>query len=86
MQIKSNKRLPRVMRKSNGCRLMLMVPVLLLAACASNSPRVEVASPRLPLPPSLTTPMPSQTYSESARLDIQRWQERLTGTQLMRTP
>ena len=66
--------------------LLLASLPLLLQACAGNSPRVEVASPRLPPPPSLTTPMPSQTYSESARLDIQRWQKRLTGTRLMQQP
>lgn len=62
---------------------MLLLPVLMLMACASNSPQPTSALPQLPKKPSLTTPVPSQSYSVSAQQDMQRWQKRLMDTPLM---
>lgn len=77
---------PSAMQNSRPSSLMLLLPVLLLAACGTSSPRPEGALPRIPQPPSLTTPIPQQTYSRSAQEDIQRWQKRLTGTLPIQQP
>jgi hypothetical protein len=41
-----------------------------------------VPSPKLPTPPSLSTPAPSASYSSSAQKNIQSWQQKLTATPL----
>ena len=65
-------------------RLALLLPVLMLTACAHNSPVCPVESQPLPTAPSVSTPAPPQPYSESASQNIKRWQGLLMGTQMMR--
>lgn len=78
--------MPNTLKTSPGRVLMHVLLPLLLMACASNSPLPVAVSPRLPSPPSLSTPLPQQTYSSSARTDIERWQSKLTDTSLMSAP
>lgn len=59
-------------------------PVLLLlsvlsASCATKSPlSTLVQCPRIPaLPPSLSKPVPPETYSEDAQMRIDGWTEEL---------
>ena len=64
--------------------LALLLHVLMLTACAHNSPVCPPESPQLPTPPSVSTQQPQVPYSESASANIKRWQDRLTSTQMMR--
>lgn len=64
--------------------LMLSILAALLSGCASKTPTQPASSPQLPPPPSLSTPLPSTTYSIGASENIERWRLRLTDTQLMR--
>lgn len=59
------------------CVLLLIVPLVLLAGCATNSPpSVSAANP---VPPKLTEPLPLENYSDSARKLIESWRDALTG-------
>ena len=69
-----------------SCALMLTALALSLTACASNPPTLPVEWPRLPPPPSLSTPLPSVSYSISASEAIKAWRLRLMGTQVMSEP
>ena len=68
------------------CALMLTALALSLTACASNPPMPPVESPRLPPPPSLSTPLPSVSYSLTAAGDIKSWAQKQTATRLMSAP
>ena len=59
---------------------MLLTLVLLLSGCAQTSRQYVAVSPTLPERPSLSTPLPSQTYSQTASKRIESWQRRLTDT------
>lgn len=60
---------------------LLTVLVLLLSTtgCATNSPPPSVYCPTPPAIPSVSTELPPVSLSESVRLDLLKWQERLTG-------
>lgn len=69
-----------------SARLLLLVPLLLCAACATRSP----ASMRAPipmqqempaLPPALAKPPPPGSYSAKAQERMQTWQQRLTASE-----
>ncbi len=62
---------------------LLLLPLAMLAGCASNSVKQIGELPRLPLPPSETTPQPPISYSDSAASDTQSWQQKLMDTPLM---
>lgn len=64
-------------------KLLPLLPALLMAACATQSPAPTVASPRLPAKPSISTPVPQEPYSVSASNRIENWRKRLMGTLLM---
>ncbi len=68
------------------CSVMLAALALSLTACATKPPTQPVALPQLPPPPSLSTPIPSLSYSESAAAVIKSWRTRLTATVLMSEP
>ncbi len=63
----------------NKTRLLLLLPVALLTACAHSSPVPIATSPTLPTPPAPSTPAPQQSYSERAQQDIATWQQQLMG-------
>lgn len=66
--------------------LILLPFVMLLQACGHKPAKQPADLPKLPLPPSLSTPTPSETYSLSARRDMERWRKRLMDTEAMREP
>ncbi|EJE53148.1 hypothetical protein PMI14_02222 [Acidovorax sp. CF316] len=68
------------------CSAMLPVLALSLTACASKPPPLPAALPALPPQPSLSTPLPPVSYSQTAAERIKSWRDRLTATQLMRGP
>ena len=57
--------------------LMLLLPAVLLTACAAPSMNSVQVSPTLPPPPSLREPIPQQSYSERARTNIEAWRKQL---------
>lgn len=63
--------------------LLLLLPLLSLTGCETPCPKPGAASPVLPSRPSVSTPAPSVTYTESARANSQKRRERLQATQLM---
>lgn len=65
------------------CSVMLAALALSLTACATKPPTQPVASPQLPPPPSLSTPLPSLSYSLSAAEVIKAWRKRLTATLIL---
>ena len=66
--------------------LILLPFVMLLQACGHKPQKQPADLPKLPPPPSLTTPTPSETYSLSAQRDMERWRLKLMDTQAMREP
>lgn len=66
--------------------LILLPFVMLLQACGHKPQKQPADLPKLPPPPSLTTPTPSETYSLSAQRDMERWRKRLMDTPAMREP
>lgn len=66
--------------------LILLPFVMLLKGCAINKPMPPPELPRLPHPPSLTTPLPSQPYLKTVEQRMQRWEKSLNDTQMMREP
>ena len=66
--------------------LILLPFVMLLKGCATNKPMPPPELPRLPHPPSLTTPLPSQPYLKTVEQRMQRWEKSLNDTQMMREP
>ena len=67
-----------------GAVLLLVLPAALLTGCAAPSTHSAPACPALPLPPSLSEPIPQQSYSDSVRALLQTWQQKLTPTQVTR--
>lgn len=67
--------LPPPVRMAFG--LLLMVLAGLLAGCATNSPPSLPAAN--PAQPRLSEPLPSESYSDSARRLIESWRSALTG-------
>ena len=57
-------------------RLPMLLP-LLLAACATNLPPSVVDCPQPPPMPVVRQPMPPLSYLESARMNIEAWQQQL---------
>lgn len=69
------------------CSAMLPALALCLTACASKPPMPPAALPMaLPPPPSLSTPLPSVSYSQTAAERIRSWRDRLMATRLMQEP
>lgn len=66
--------------------LILLPFVMLLQACGHKPQKQPADLPKLPPPPSLTTPTPSETYSLSAQRDMERWRLKLMDTPAMREP
>jgi hypothetical protein len=63
----------------------LLVLVLTLSAC-HTLPQQPCERPVLPMPPALSEPLPSVSYSISAGLRIKSWANALTGTQTTLKP
>lgn len=68
------------------CAVIVMLLALSLTACATNPPTPPAASLQLPPVPSLSTPLPSTSYSLSAAEAIKNWRAKLTATRLMSEP
>lgn len=68
------------------CAAMWLLLALSLTGCATPSTPSAPSSPTLPPPPSLSQPIPQQSYSERARTNIEAWQRRLTDTRLISEP
>lgn len=66
--------------------LILLPFVMLLQACGHKPQKQPADLPKLPPPPSLSTPTPSESYSQSAKRDMEKWQHKLMDTQVMREP
>lgn len=61
-------------------RLMLLLPALLLSACATPLRVSSESCPEPPPKPSATQGTPPLPYSASARINIEKWQKQLMGT------
>lgn len=61
-------------------RLMLLLPALLLSACATPSRVSSESCPNPPPKPNATQQAPRLPYSASARIAISEWQKRLMDT------
>ncbi len=68
------------------CAVILTSCSLWLTGCASNPQMPSADLPALPPPPSLSTPLPSESYLKTAAQRMGTWQQRLQGTQMMSTP
>ena len=68
------------------CAVILTSCALSLTACASNPQMPPADLPALPLLPSLSTPLPSESYLKTAAQRMGTWQQKLQGTQLMSKP
>lgn len=68
----------------NPIKLLLLLPLLLLIGCASNSQVCPPVLQTLPAPPLMSTQQPQESYSERAQRNINGWQNKLTDTALMR--
>jgi len=68
------------------CALKLTVCTVFLTACATKTPTPPAASLQLPPAPSLSTPLPSESYSTTAARRMQSWSQKLMATQVMREP
>ena len=68
------------------CAAMWLLLALSLTACASKPPRLPDDSLQLPPPPSLSTPLPSTSYSLTAAEAIKNWREKQMATRLMSEP
>lgn len=61
--------------------VVLMPPLLLsLVGCATTHRNYEPPLLDIPEPPSIITPLPQESYSQSAAADIQNWRQKLMGT------
>lgn len=65
------------------CAALLIALALSQTACAIKPLQTPAESPQLPPPPSLSTPLPLQSYSAHAAETIKTWRARLTATRLM---
>lgn len=68
------------------CAASAMLLALSLTGCASNPSTPPAALPTLPPPPSVSTPLPSVSYSLTAAEATRNWRARLMGTRLMSEP
>lgn len=68
------------------CAVIVTSCSLLLTACASSPQMPPADLPALPPLPSLSTPLPSESYLKTAAQRMGTWQQRLQGTQLMSRP
>ena len=66
--------------------LKLTICALSLTACGISPPKPPADSLQLPPPPSLSTPLPSETYSKTAAQRMQSWSQKLMATQVMSEP
>ncbi len=57
------------------CAVSLMTCALSLTACASNPQMLPADLPTLPPPPSLNTPLPSESYLKTAAQRMRIWQQ-----------
>ena len=62
---------------------MLTACALSLTGCGAILPTCPTESATLPVRPSISTPLPQQSYLESAQRDIQSWRSRLQATPAM---
>ena len=62
---------------------MLTAFALSLTGCGATLPTCPTESAVLPVRPSISTPLPQQSYLESAQRDIQNWRARLQATPAM---
>lgn len=68
------------------CSVMLAALALSLTACATKPAKAPADSPRLPPPPSLSTPLPSLSYSATAADVIKTWRQKLISMALTLEP
>ncbi len=68
------------------CAVIVMLLALSLMGCATKPPTPPAASLQLPPPPSLSTPLPSTSYSLSAAEAIKNWRAKQMATRLMSEP
>ena len=68
------------------CAVILLLLILNLTGCAHNCPTPPAVSPQLPPVPSLSTPLPSVSYSLTAAEAIKNWREKQMATRLMSEP
>lgn len=70
------------------CSLMLPALALSLTGCAapSVSPPVAIQCPAPPPVPTISQPLPKESYSSRARLKFKSWQQQLTDTPAMSKP
>ena len=71
------------LRKYKMRMLPLVVLTWLLVGCQSNSVKQTNVCPQLPAKPSLSTPLPTVSYSKLAQQNIEAWQKKQMDTQLM---
>ena len=72
------------MPKLNKLSLMLAMLSPVLTACQSNSALQNNVCPQLPAKPVTNTVQRSETYSSEASKNIQKWQDMLMNTELMK--
>lgn len=68
-----------------GCAWLLMLLVVLLAGCATQSPQ-PCATLTPPSPPALSELLPSESYSVQLQRAIESWRKRLTAMPATSTP
>lgn len=65
------------------CAVILTSCAMSLTACASNPQMPPADLPALPPLPSLSTPLPSESYLKTAAQHMEKWLQKLKDTQLM---
>lgn len=60
--------------------LLLLLPMLLLTACATPATDSAGSFPAPPPMPPVSTPQPTKPYSQTVSDDIKRWEKELTDT------
>ena len=68
------------------CAVIVTLLSLSLTGCAASCPTLPAESLTLPPPPSLSTPLPSISYSLTAAEAVKNWRAKLMGTRLMSEP
>ena len=68
------------------CALKLTICAVSLTACGTKTLPPPDYSPQLPPAPSLSTPLPSESYSTTAARRMESWSQKLMATQVMRAP
>lgn len=68
------------------CVVTATLLALSLTACATKPPRPPADSPQLPPKPSVSTPLPSTSYSLTAAEAIKNWRAKQMATRLMSEP